>query len=206
MKKIVAAIIGLIGLYSVSCGVYLYNQPEKKSCMQFVEHLTEVDNILNDTIWPRWCVWSRPEPQYDDLGYVLKYDTGTSLSKWPNHYYINFYRFRSDTIEPVFETVDVDTTLLCKCWGIEKDSFQTHINKICKYIRKITAGYNINTAEFFKQGLYYFESQYNGWIVIYQKDTVLIDAKQQEFKSKLGLSSYSQVGSTRFWVVNFEEK
>lgn len=204
MKKIFAAITGLIGLYYVSCGVCYYTQTGKKTCMQFVEHLKAVDKTLNDTIWPRWGVWTRPE--YDDVGYVLKYDTGTSLSKWPDYYYINFYRFGSNIIESVFETDVVDTTLLCRYWGVEKDSFQTHINKVCKYIRKITAGYHINTVEFYKQGFYYFESENNGWAVIYQRDTVLNDTKQQEFKSKLGLSSYSQVGSTRFWVLNYEEK
>lgn len=76
MKKIDAAIIGLIGLYSVSCRVCTYTQSENKSCMQFVEHLTVVDKILNDTILYGWCA-RRMRPEDDINAYHMLYDTGT---------------------------------------------------------------------------------------------------------------------------------
>lgn len=107
--------------------------------MQFVEHLTVVDKILNDTILYGWCA-RRMRPEDDINAYHLLYDTGT------------WYR-------PYF---------------------------------------------FFKFGFYVFES-HDGWKIIYQRDTVLKDAKQQEFKSKV-FPSYSQIGNTRFWVLTDEEK
>ena len=197
MKKIVAAIFGLIGLFSVSCRVCTYTQSENKTCMQFVEHLTVVDKILNDTILYGWYA-RRMRPEDDINAYHLLYDTGT----WYRPYYLNYYRF--DSADPIHKEDVVDTTLLCRCWGIEKDSFQPHINKVCKYLREITNGYNIYEMQFFKFGFYVFES-HDGWKIIYQRDTVLKDAKQQEFKSKV-FPSYSQIGNTRFWVLTDEEK
>ena len=104
MKKIDAAIIGLIGLYSVSCRVCTYTQSENKSCMQFVEHLTVVDKILNDTILYGWCA-RRMRPEDDINAYHLLYDTGT----WYRPYYLNYYRF--DSADPIHKEDVVDTSL-----------------------------------------------------------------------------------------------
>ena len=141
--------------------------------------------------------------------------TACSLSRKYELYYLNYYRKYKpyclnyykllDVIEPVYEDHAVDTALLCKYWGIDKDSFPTYINKIYNYIREITKGYHINEINFPRDGLYFFASEYNGWGIIYQKDSVLNNEKQQEHKLSLPKKGYSQVENTRFWVNDNDE-
>lgn len=192
MKKILIVIIGLL------CSSCIYKQPEKKSYKQFIEHLTEVDKILNDTILCGWSAWCRPEPEYYSA-YVLLYDTGTRHRP----YYINYYKL--DSANPVHKEYAADTALLCRCWGIDKDSFQTHISKVCSYIGEITNGYYIHEMNFSRNSFYFFASEYNGWGIIYQKDSVLNNEKQQEHKLSLLKKGYSQMGNTKFWVNDNDE-
>ncbi|MBQ4478178.1 MAG: hypothetical protein II945_06185 [Bacteroidales bacterium] len=195
MKKI---LIVTIGLLCGSCIFSPYELPEKKSSKQFIEHLTEVDNILNDTILCGWKAYCRPEPGYYIGAYHLRYDTARYRP-----YYINYYKL--DSANPVHKEHAVDTALLCRCWGIDKDSFQTHVNKVCSHIRKITNGYYLHEMRFSRNGFYFFASEYNGWGVIYQRDSVLNNEEQQEYKLSLPKNGYSQVGNTKFWVNDNDE-
>lgn len=193
MRKIFPLFLILI-FFNVSC----YNSAHKVPCKDFLKHLNENEELINDSVLYRWRAWSR----YDEncSNYFLWYDTGRNMLYDKYGEFGEVVVYNVETEECIFKEFELDTTALCKYWGIAKDSFLVHIETVCKHIRKITDGYQINEMGFYRNGFCVFLSAYNNWGIVYQKDSLPNNNITQDYRLMLLRTGYSQVGNTRFWV------
>ena len=193
MKKI-CLLFTILVFAQISCNHFDRKVPYE----DFIEHLNQVDELLNDSILYRWRVWNRYDE--DNSNCLLWYDTGVNpmYDKYGEFCDVNSYNV--NTGKPVSSTHTLDTAFLCKCWDIEKDSFQARMEIVCQHIRDITGGYRINEMSFCRNGYCVFLSAYNNWGVVCRNDSTTNDKKMQEYELMLIKNGYSQVGNTRFWV------
>jgi len=169
----------------------------KLSPQSFMDHLSDIEYVLNDSTIMGWSAECRIDDGYHY--YVLQYDTITTpvfvRSIYGSlRYYINCYDIKIG--EPIYN-YDVDTSLLCKCWGIDVNCYNEYIKSICLSIYEIIDGYYIDEFHMGKNGLCFFSSIKNGWNIIYLND---INPQEIESLEKQLEGRYSRIEETCFWL------
>ena len=163
----------------------------------FIEHLGDLEYVLNDSTILGWSAECRIDDAYRH--YVLQYDTVTTPLYIRSKYgslrcYINCYDINRG--EPIY-TNAVDTSLLCNCWGVDVNCYNEYVKSICMSIHKIIDGYYIDEFHMGKNGLCFFSSIKSGWNLIYLKDMTPQD--KEVLEEQLG-NRYSQIEKTSFWI------
>lgn len=190
MKKIWPIIV-VLALAHSSCNLISHRSYE-----DFINHLEQTKSFGTDTILLGWRGWSRYDGNCNY--YHLWYDKGGGNGEFC---YMNAYKV--ETGEVLFEPNSLDTLSLCKCMGIEKDSFQSHIKSVCMHVHNITRGYCIWEWGFYRNGEFVFLSDINGWGIVYLKDTCLNNNESQKIISSLDTSGYDRIENTNYWVHTF---